>query len=133
MSIDTLTIARRLEAAKLPREQAEAIRDSEMASFALLATKADIGEIRAEIEALRRELTGEIEALRRELKGEIDALRKEVSGEIGTLRKEMSGEIGALRKETMGELKLLEQRMTIKLGTMLMAAVALMAALVKLL
>ena len=126
MGIDTLTIARQLEAAKLPREQAEAIataiRDSETASFALLATKADIVEVRAEIEVLRKELKAEIEALRREFRGEIDALRKEMIGEIGALRKEMAA-----------EMKLLAQRMTIKLGTMLVAAVALMAALVRLL
>jgi hypothetical protein len=119
MSIDTLTIARRLEATKLTREQAEAIataiRESDAAALAQLATK-------AQLDARHNELKGEIEALRKELKGEIDALRKELLGEID-----------ALRKEFTSELRLLEQRMTVKLGTMLVGAVVLMAALVKLL
>lgn len=122
MGIDTLSIARRLEAAKLPREQAEAIasaiHDSDRLALDQLATKADIGELRAEIA---------------ELRGEIDALRKDTKAETDALRTEMIGKLDSLRKEVMSELKLLEQRMTIKLGTMLVAAVALMAALVKLL
>jgi hypothetical protein len=101
MSIDTLT------AAKLAREQAEAIataiRESDAATVAQLATKADLDAHRAELEL-----------------------------EIDGLRKQMHAEIEALRKETSSELKLLKQRMTIKLGTMPAGAVALMPALVKL-
>ncbi|NJM90765.1 MAG: DUF1640 domain-containing protein [Myxococcales bacterium] len=106
--IDTPTIARRLEAAKMPREQAEAVatalRESELVVLAELATKADLEHVRLELKA-------DIEAVRKELKGEIEALRKELSAEM----------------------RLLEQRMTIKLGSMLVIAVGVTAALVKLL
>jgi vacuolar-type H+-ATPase subunit C/Vma6 len=115
MSIDTLAVARRLEAAKLPRDQAEAIasaiHESDTAALAQLATKAELGEFRAETKAELGELRAETKAEFAEIRAEIDALRKELTS----------------------ELKLLEQRMTIKLGTMLVAAVAPMAALVKLL
>ena len=101
MSIDTLAVARRLESAKLPREQAEAIaaviHDSEAATLANLATRTD-------------------------LQTAIDGLRKEILCEVISLR-----------KETESNLKLLEQRMTIKLGMMMVGAIAVMATLMKLL
>ncbi len=101
MSIDTLAVARRLESAKLPREQAEAIaavfHESETTTFANLATRSD-------------------------LQTAIDGVRKEILGEVMSLR-----------KETESNLKLLEQRMTIKLGMMMVGAIAVMATLMKLL
>jgi hypothetical protein len=95
--IDTLSIVRRLEAAKMPRQQAEAvaapIRDGASTSFAELATKLDL------------------EHLRTALKDQIDALRT------------------AMR----AALRLLEQRMAITLGSMLVVAMGATAAVVKLL
>ncbi len=97
MSIDTLAVARRLESAKLPREQAEAIaaviHDSESTTLANLATRA-------------------------ELQNGLDRLSKEIE---------------TLRRETNADLRPLEQRMTIKLGMMLVGAIAVMTTLAKLL
>ena len=97
MSIDTLAVARRLESAKLPREQAEAIaaviHDSESTTLANLATRA-------------------------ELQNGLDRLSKEIE---------------TLRPETNADLRPLEQRMTIKLGMMLVGAIAVMTTLAKLL
>lgn len=119
MSIDTLAVARRLESAKLPREQAEAIaavfHESETTTFANLATRSDL---QTAIDGVRQE---------------IESFRKEFRGEIDVLRRELLGEVASLRKETENNLKLLEQRMTIKLGMMMVGAIAVMATLMKLL
>ena len=108
MSIDTLAVARRLESAKLPREQAEAIaavfHDSEAATLANLATRADL---QAGLEALHRA--------------------------IELVRKHARADNEPLRREMMAELKLLEQRMTIKLGMMMVGSIAIVATLTKLL
>ena len=70
-----------------------------------LATKADISDIHVEI--------GEVRA-------EINAVRAELGAEIGSLRAELGAEIGAVR----AEMKHLELRMTIKLYSALGVAVA---------
>lgn len=86
MSIDTLGVVRRLEAAGTPRDQAEALaevlRDAESRSLAELATKADLALLEQRLEA---------------------------------------------------KIEQLEQRMTIKLGGMMVVAVGAVAALVRLL
>lgn len=69
-----------------------------------LATKADISDIHVEL--------GELHA-------EINAVRAELGAEIGSLRAELGAEIGAVR----AEMKHLELRMTIKLYSALGVAV----------
>jgi hypothetical protein len=104
MALDTLTIVRRLEAAKIDRQQAEAIADvlheSEAGALADLATKADLREVKADLKALEQRLEGRIDALRAEMEARFESL---------------------------------EQRMTIKLGSMIVVALGVMAVLVKLL
>lgn len=137
MSIDTLAVARRLESAKLPREQAEAIaaviHDSEAATLAGLATRLDVQN---GIETVRKELQNGIEIVRKELQisndtlvKQIELTRREGGSEIQSVRKD----IEALRREMLTESKLLEQRMTIKLGMMMVGAIAVIATLIRLL
>lgn len=86
MSIDTLAVARRLESAKLPREQAEAIaavfHESETTTLANLATRADL---QASIDALRKELAAEIEALRKEMTSELKLLEQRMTIKLGMM------------------------------------------------
>jgi hypothetical protein len=64
---------------------------------------------------------------------DLSMLRQELKAEIAALRQELKAEIAALRQEAKSDLAQLELRMTVKLGTMMAGAVALAAALAKLL
>jgi hypothetical protein len=77
--------------------------------WADVATKADLGIIRNEMDALRAELRGD----NAELRGEIKALRSEVRGEIGALRSEVRGEIDLLRSEVRGEIDSLRSEIAV--------------------
>ncbi len=76
MTVDALTLSKRLEGAGLPRAHAEeiagAIRDAQDVRLADLVTRADL---KLELSALRSEFKGELSALRSEFKGELSAFR----------------------------------------------------------
>jgi vacuolar-type H+-ATPase subunit C/Vma6 len=78
MAIDTLAFVKVLEAAGVPREQAEA-QVVALAQHALadLATKDDVDEVREDIAALRSEVATKTEATT--VKSEIAALRTEMA------------------------------------------------------
>jgi hypothetical protein len=108
-------------------------------------------EVKAENAAFRQEVKTEIATLRQEVKAEIGTLRQEVKTEIAALRQEAKSDAAALRQDAKGDaaalrhdvaldiagmrrdVERLELRMTVKLGTMMAGAVALTAALVRLL
>ncbi|MGH8550386.1 MAG: coiled-coil domain-containing protein [Methylococcales bacterium] len=112
IAFDTLKFAKRLKEAGFTEQQAEALASAE-AEFIEenLATKRDLKELEI---ALKRELAD----LKREIK-EIEAALKT--------------DIKVLEIKLARDLKDLEYRMTIKLGAMLVVAVGIIAALVKLL
>ncbi len=108
VAFDTLRFAKRLEDAGVPAIQAAATASAfAEATGDVIATKIDVGD------------------LRRDLEAEAGSLRRD----IADLRREMHAEFSAVRQE----MKELELRMTIKLGTMMVGAAALHAALTKLL
>jgi len=83
-----------------------------------IATKADIVELKGEINELRaemggnkKELKGTINELRQELKGNINELRQELKGDIKELRKELKGDIYELRQELKGDIKELRKEL----------------------
>jgi hypothetical protein len=122
MAFDTLKFSHRLQQVGVSREQAEA--HAELARdmvIAELATKADLG-------TTGKDLQTEIKAVSKDLRGEIEVLSKDFRAEIKALRSDLQAEI----KEVRAELRLLEQRMTIRLGAMLAAAVGLIVAAQKL-
>ncbi|MFM8681122.1 MAG: coiled-coil domain-containing protein [Alphaproteobacteria bacterium] len=122
MAFDTLRFSQRLSEAGLGPAQAAGV---------AAATAEAIGELvgqlatRHDLALLRAEMHGEMASLRQELRGEMASLR----GEMASLRHDLDG----LRRETKAELAQLEMRMTIKLGTMMAGAVALAAALARML
>src|SRR5438132_7559144 len=84
MTIDTLKVAKRLREAGFTEPQAEAVIAAvqDGTDGADLATKTDIGGLRAELKA-------EIAELRAGLKAEIAGLRAELKAEIADLRSEL--------------------------------------------
>ena len=126
---DTLKLARRLESAGFPPKQAgdtaEALADA--MSGAELATKADLGAVRADLAAVKTELKAEIAALRAELKGDIAALRAELKGDISALRAELKADIAALK----ADIELLRRDLTIRLGSMIVVAVGILLAAIR--
>ena len=74
--IDTLTLKTDLLDGGMPEPQAAAIvKALANSDTGQLATKADIADVRTEIEALRSEMNMKIEALRAEINMKIEALR----------------------------------------------------------
>jgi len=101
VAFDTLKMARTLrDQAKLSSEQAEGIAGAmaEAMSASELATKADLGDTRADLKA-------DIAEFRAEVKAEVAELRAEIKAEISELRAEIKAEISELRAEIKAELK----------------------------
>jgi len=126
LTFDTLKFARRLKEAgmdpHLAEAQAEALAEVLAAKFDTLVEKRDLAE-------LRQELLREIASLRQEMESANAALRKDMEASDAALRQEMENGFAAVRKE----MQLLEQRLIIKLGAMLVVATGVLATLMKLL
>ncbi len=112
--LDTHEFVKAMKAAGFPEIQAEALmmqlRKAEESTLENLATKQDILELRSEI----RDVRGEIKDVRTELKQDMQELRNDI-------------------KNVRAEMREMELRVTIKLGAMMAASIAIVAALVKLL
>lgn len=81
--LDTLKLARRLTAAGMPPEQADGVAEAIAEGFGeQVATKADVNELRAEIESLRMSTTAEFKSVR----ADIVALGGSLRNEIAALR-----------------------------------------------
>ena len=109
MALDTHKAVKKLKKVGFDEAQAEAVVRMVGEAFDdSVATKVDIAELRIEIQ---------------EVRGEI----QEVRGEI----QEVRGEIREVRTELRAEIRDLEQRMTIKLGGLLVLALTLLTAINK--
>ena len=112
LNFDTLTYVKQLEAVGVPREQAEVQAEALRAIIdEKLATKVDIAELKRDIESTKAELKRDIESTKAQLQADMSQLR------IDTAR----------------DLRELEMRMLIRLGGMMAASIAVVAALVRLL
>jgi DNA-binding transcriptional MerR regulator len=94
MALDTLKVARRLQAAGFTEPQAEAVLAAvQEAAGTDLATKADLDAVqvalKTEIAEVRAELKAEIAEVRAELKAEIAEFRAELKAEIADLGSEL--------------------------------------------
>ncbi|WP_288585523.1 hypothetical protein [uncultured Methylobacterium sp.] len=147
VAFDTLKFARALrERAHLSAEQAEGL--SEVFAEAVhggLPMRADLqslegsahtefAAIRSEMAAFKAETRNEFAAVRSEMKTEFAAVRSEIAAfklenrnEFAAVRSEMKTEFAVVR----ADMKLLEQRMTIKLGAMLVALVGILLAAIR--
>jgi len=141
VAFDTLEFVKRLRAANFTEAQAEAMAEAIAAVVTeQLATKADLQELRRElgsdINELRRYLEAGLEAGRSNLETQNAALRRDLEAQIEGVRRDLEAQIEGVRHdvaELRREIKESEYRVTIRLGGMLAAAIAVVAALVKLL
>ncbi|MDD3581613.1 MAG: hypothetical protein PHW74_11395 [Desulfobacca sp.] len=116
IAFDTLEFAKRLREAEFTEKQAEALATAVAEIIeSRLATKEDIALLQRDIEQLRADVKRDIEELRAELKRDMKEL-----------------ELRLEEKISMTELRL-KHDLTLRLGIMMTAAVAIVAALVKLL
>ena len=111
---DTHRAVKKLTGAGFSETQAEALIDAVGDEHEALATKADLFATRADL----REV---ISALRAELKEDFAALRAELTGEISSARAETNS--------VRSEMQSLELRMTLRLGGLVVAGVAILAVL----
>jgi predicted nucleic acid-binding Zn-ribbon protein len=111
---DTHRAVKKLTGAGFSEFQAEALIDAVGDEHEALATKADLL-------AARADLRGIISALRTELKEDVAALLAELTGEIASAR----AETNTIRSE----MQALELRMTMRLGGLVVAGVAVLAVL----
>ncbi len=126
LNFDTLAYVKQLEAVGVPREQAEVQAEALRAIIdEKLATKLDVAELKRDI----KELDAKIESVRAELKRDI----KELDAKVESVRAQLQADMSQLRIDTTRDLRELEMRMLIKLGGMMAASIAVVAALVKLL
>ena len=115
VAFDTLRAARRLrDEAGFDERQAGVLVDTFAEGMTeTLATKADVDALRGDLEKTETALRAELGVLRADLEKTEASLR----ADLGLLR---------------GQMRELEQRMTIRLGAMMVGAVALIVALIKL-
>jgi len=137
-SFDTLEFAKRRREAEFTEKQAETL------AFAVaevvdsrLATKEDLARLQHHLEEkiarLQRELEEKIARLQHELEEKIARLQHELEEKIVYLQRDLNEKNVSLQRD-MQEMELrLKHDLTLRLGGMLAAAVAIVAALVKLL
>lgn len=141
MAFDTLRFSQRLCEAGMSDAQAAGITAATAQAagelVAQLATKHDLALLRQE---LREELRTEQASFREELRADQASFREELRADQARLREELRADQAALRadhaalrQEVRADIAQLELRMTLKLGTMMAGAIAVTAALVKLL
>jgi len=106
MPIDTLKVAKRLQAAGFTDPQAEAV----VAAVQEAEAGSDLVR-RGDLDAARTELKAEIAALRTELKAEIGDLR----ADMAALRTDLKAEIAALRSELKADIRESELRLEAKI------------------
>jgi len=94
VNLDTLETARRPEEAGLDERQAETItdvsRESRELDFSLLATKADLAELRNATKAELAELRSDMDLRLTSLRAEIDRRFAAVEGKIAVLQAEIA-------------------------------------------
>ena len=122
VAFDTLKLARKLEAAGFEHKQAADTAEAlaEAMTTAEIATKADIREAQAATKADIREVQADIERLAAANKADI----AEVKAALRESEQRQVAENATMRAEA----KAMELRMTIKLGGLIAAGVALLAA-----
>ena len=126
LAFDTHTFVKHLTRAGMDEQQAEALVEFQVQLINdSLATKQDIEEVKRDIEALRLATKQDIE----EVKRDIETLRLTTEQSIEALRLETKKDIAALKTD----MQKMELRLTLRLGSVTIAAVGVFATLIKLL
>ena len=150
-AFDTLGYAKRLRDGGVPGEQAEAhaeaARDFIMAE---LFTKTDSLAMRQDIEVMHLGVDGRLTSFKQDMDGRFAALKQDMDSRFASFKQDMDGRFAALKQDMDARFAAFKQefdarfaileskidalglRLTVRLGAMLAAAVALLAALQKL-
>ena len=98
-AFDTLTAARRMEDAGMKREQAEAVaeavRTAAEADLEHLATKADLGDVKAELKADLAVLKTDLGDAKAELKADLAVLKTDLGG----VKAELKADVAVLKTD----------------------------------
>ena len=136
-AFDTLAYARRLRDGGVPAPVAEVHADAAREFIMTeLVTKSDLEIVRRELEnsiqvnvdRLDASIQVNVERLETSIAHHVDRLETA----IATLRQETKDSIAALRQEMGAAMKSLEDRIMVKMGFMFAAAIAILAAIIKL-
>jgi hypothetical protein len=143
IAFDTLEYARRLKQAGFSDAQAEGQTQALVAAMSEgLATRQDVAAVSHEVAQLRQEvgdlgqqLRQEVGDLGQQLHQEIGALGQQLRQEIGALDRQMHLDMGSLEARLTSswrqDLAVAETRMTLRLGGIMVAGIAVVSALVK--
>ena len=134
-ALDTLQTMKRLKEAGFNEAQAEAmtevLRESREGTIADLATKADIAELKSEIDKFAAETRTEFAAVR----SEMALLRQEFEAKFASLEARIAGseakfesKLESLRRDFESKLEILRRDMTIRLGSMLVVMTGILLA-----
>lgn len=131
VAFDTLQASEELQTAGLTSEQAKAIslvvrKSHEVAD---VATKADIVEVKRDIADVRKDMEARFE----KHEAQMQARFEKTDAQIAEVRKDLSAEIADVRKDIANRFDKLGLQMTVRMGGMLIAAVGLMTAILKVL
>ena len=143
-AFDTYAFVKRLTHAGMPEDQAEVLANGQADLYERLVTKEYLEQ---KLGALELTLRNELEKVRAELKHEIDKVqanleqvKAELKNDIETLRAELKHDIDKVqanleitRTELKRDIKEMEQKLTIKLGALLVIGITVMTVLDKLL
>ncbi|AWN55587.1 DUF1640 domain-containing protein [Methylobacterium sp. 17Sr1-1] len=139
IAFDTYAMVRRLKASGFSEDQAEAItgalkdgRESDLASLATktdlreseVALRADLRDVETSLKADLRETEDRLEADLRESEGRLDVKITDLSKRVTDLSHRVDLGMAAGR----ADMRLLEQRMTVKLGALVAAGIGIMIA-----
>ena len=120
LAFDTHTFVKHLTRAGMDERQAEALVEFQVQLINdSLATKQDIEEVKRDIEEVKRDIE--------EVKRDIETLRLTTEQSIETLRLETKKDIAALKTD----MQKMELRLTLRLGSVIIAAMGVFAALIK--
>ena len=157
-TFDTYAFVKRLTQAGMPEDQAEVLANGQSDLYERLVTKEyfqftlnhELEKLRANLETVRAELKHDIETVRAELKNDIETLRAELKNDIQTLRAELKHDIEKVRAELKLDIEKLradleqkfnqqeaairemEQKLTIKLGAIVVIGITVLSVLNKL-
>ncbi len=130
IAFDTHRFVKRLKEGGFTERQAETLADEQVSLLnANLATKADIADVKADIEKVKLATKADIEVLRLETKADIEALRLATKADIEAVK----GDIEALRLETKADIEAIKADLIRWMVGMMVAMTGIFAAIVKLL
>ena len=98
-----------------------------------LATKAELATLRGEMHQMDANLRGELKQMDARLRGELKQMDARLRGELKQMDASLRGEMKQMDASLRGEISKVQERLTVRLGGAIAAAVAILVAVDKLL